>query len=112
MVKEATPFRVEGGGAIGEGGSDLMLDCFIISLRSGEETGAGRKADRIDWIFPLDMTYTLQKSGAPLPTLPGISVTLNLPGQEKGFLRSKKPFWEMIKPQNAISSREKVEKLT
>lgn len=38
----------------------------------------GREADRIDEIFPLEITNTVQKSGAPLDTLPGVSVCLNL----------------------------------
>lgn len=41
-------------------------------------TGAGREADLIVAILPLDITYTVQKSGAPFVTLPGISVALNL----------------------------------
>lgn len=47
-------------------------------LRRGDTAGAGRDADRIDDIFPFDITYTEQKSGAPFDTLPGISVVLNL----------------------------------
>lgn len=39
--------------------------------------GSGPLADRTDEIFPLLMTYTKQKPGAPLDTLPGISVVLN-----------------------------------
>lgn len=51
---------------------------MIIWLRSGETAGAGREADRIDDIFPFDITYTVQKSGAPFETFPGTSVVLNL----------------------------------
>lgn len=39
----------------------------------------------MDEILPLDMTYTLQKSGAPFDTIPGISAALNL--QRQTFLK-------------------------
>lgn len=63
---------------------------FILSswLCSGEIAGAGRDADRVDWIFPLEMMYTVQKSGEPFNTLPGKSVTLNLLRRE--FIRIAK----------------------
>lgn len=48
--------------------------------------GAGREADLIDDIFPLDITYTVQKSGAPFDTLPGMSVVLNLLRQNFYFI--------------------------
>ena len=59
-------------------GSGLMLPWFIIWLRRGDMAGAAREADRVDEIFPLDMTYTVQKSGAPFVILPGMSIALNL----------------------------------
>lgn len=40
--------------------------------------GAGRVDGLIDWILPLATEYTLQKSGAPFDTAPGISAVLNL----------------------------------
>lgn len=40
--------------------------------------GAERGGDLQDATFPLEMTYTVQNSGAILVTLPGISAVLNL----------------------------------
>lgn len=40
--------------------------------------GGGPEADLVDEIFPLWMIYTVQKSGAPFNTLPGMSFALNL----------------------------------
>lgn len=50
--------------------------------RCGETAGAGREAARINEIFPLEITYTVQKSGAPFDTVLGISDILNLTGQK------------------------------
>lgn len=65
-----------------KGGSELLillLTWFNIWLRSGvRKDGGGREADRVDEIFPLWMTCTVQKSGAPFNTLPGMSFALNL----------------------------------
>lgn len=55
-----------------------MLAWFISWFRRGETAGAGREADLVDEIFPLDMTYTVQKSGTPFDILPGMSIALNL----------------------------------
>lgn len=65
------------------GGVDA-LDLFVaawlrICWRSGLRIdGGGREAVREDEIFPLWMTYTVQKSGTPFVILPGMSFTLNL----------------------------------
>lgn len=60
-------------------GSDLVLGRWLsIWFRIGEEIGAVRDAAWVEEIFPLEMTYTVQKSGTPFDTLPGISLTLNL----------------------------------
>lgn len=40
--------------------------------------GGAEVADFTDDIFPLEMTYTVQKSGTALHTLVGTSVVLNL----------------------------------
>lgn len=40
---------------------------------SGEMNGAGREAFRFEEIFPLPMTYTLQKSGAAFDAIIGTS---------------------------------------
>lgn len=59
-------------------GSDLVLGRWeSIWSRSGEETGAVREAARVEEIFPLEMTYTVQKSGTPFDTLEGMSFGLN-----------------------------------
>ena len=71
-----------------------MLDWLISWLRKGEEGGAGREADRMDWIFPLDITYTLQKSGAPFATEPGTSVALNL--RRGMILKSQETFCRVL----------------
>lgn len=49
-----------------------------ILVMNGGRAGAGREADRKDDIFPLEIIYTVQKSGAPLDTLFATSVFLNL----------------------------------
>lgn len=60
-------------------GSDLVLGRWESSWsRCGEETGAAREAARVEEIFPLEMRYTVQKSGTPFDTPPGISFGLNL----------------------------------
>ena len=68
----------------------------MISLRSGETAGAGRDADCLSEIFPLEMTYTVQKSGTPFETLPGISVALNLLIKNATKLRNRNTFSEFI----------------
>lgn len=40
--------------------------------------GGGREAAFVDDIFPLLITYTLQNSGTPFSTVPGMSFALNL----------------------------------
>lgn len=55
-----------------------MVTGFISWFRNGETAGAGREADLMDEIFPFEITYTVQKSGAPFDTFPGISAVLNL----------------------------------
>lgn len=45
--------------------------------------GGGREAAFVDDIFPLLITYTLQKSGTPFSTVPGMSFALNLLGQRQ-----------------------------
>uniref|UniRef100_A0A6N2LZR6 Uncharacterized protein n=1 Tax=Salix viminalis TaxID=40686 RepID=A0A6N2LZR6_SALVM len=47
--------------------------------------GGGPLADFTDDIFPLLIMYTVQKSGAPLDTLPGTSPVLNFLLQEKNI---------------------------
>ena len=64
----------------------------MISLRSGETAGAGRDADCLSEIFPLEITYTVQKSGTPFETLPGISVALNLLIKNATKLRNRNTF--------------------
>lgn len=64
-------------GRRGSGASDLAFDWLSWDCRA-ENAGAALEADLIDWIFPLETTYTVQKSGAPFDTVPGISATLNL----------------------------------
>lgn len=45
---------------------------------TGEINGAGREAFLTEEIFVLDMTYTVQKSGAAFDALLGMSVVFNL----------------------------------
>lgn len=47
-------------------------------LSRGEVWGAGREAFRTEEILPLEMTYTVQKSGAPLDMPLGVVDDLNL----------------------------------
>jgi hypothetical protein len=55
---------------------------FWLSWLCNEElTGEEREAARMDCIFPLAITYTVQKSGAPFDTLPATSAALNLLGR-------------------------------
>lgn len=60
------------------GGLKLCLFNESIWLTIGELYGAAREAFRTEEIFPLEMTYTVQKSGAPFDTLLGILDVLNL----------------------------------
>lgn len=55
-----------------------LLFMFCIWFCSGEEYGAGREEFFTEEIFPLEMTKTVQKSGAAFDTLPGTLDALNL----------------------------------
>ena len=71
------PFALLGMG-IDISDSVLVLGWCSIWLRMGEINGTGLEAARVLEIFPLEMTYIVQKSGIPFDTLPGISFLLNL----------------------------------
>ena len=58
--------------------SEILLSWFCIWLRGGIFAGGVVVADRTVDIFPLAITYTVQKSGAAFNTLLGMSVVLNL----------------------------------
>ena len=59
---------------------DLTVLAFSFSIlsSSGEVQGAGREALRTEETFPLEITYTEQKSGTPFDTLLGMFDVLNL----------------------------------
>lgn len=52
-------------------GADLVLPVAEIF------DGSGCEAERMEATFPFEMTYTLQKYGAPFNTVLGISLLLN-----------------------------------
>lgn len=67
---------------------ELLLAWLNIWLRSGlMNDGTERVAARVDAIFPLWMTYTVQKSGTDFKTVPGMSFTLNLYVQNATWFR-------------------------
>lgn len=53
-------------------GADLVLPVAEIIF-----DGSGCEAERMEATFPFEMTYTLQKYGAPFNTVLGISLLLN-----------------------------------
>lgn len=76
------------------------------AVGGGEGFGTGRVADRTDVIFPLEMTYTVQKSGAAFKTLLGTSVVLNLLRRKVMTLRrSWNYFWVMDGCINSLQVR-------
>ena len=56
----------------------IGLDNFCKWSCRGEKEGAERDAFLTDDTFPFEMTYTVQKSGAPFDTLPPTLDVLNL----------------------------------
>lgn len=56
----------------------IGLDNFCIWSSRGELKGADREAFFTDETFPFDITYTVQKSGAPFDTLLPVLDDLNL----------------------------------
>lgn len=69
------------------------LEAFCLSRISmweisGELYGAGREALRCEESFPLEMTYTVQKSGAPFETLLDILDDLNLHISDRTYIFS------------------------
>lgn len=72
------PLELMGGCNEASDTADMLLACCNICCRSGCIAGAGREAVLVDKIFPLEITYTEQKSGTPFKTLAGMSFALNL----------------------------------
>ena len=66
---------------MGRASAGLRTGMAWFGIGRGGGLGTGTVADLTDEILPLEITYTLQNSGAPFERLVGTSVLLNVLSQ-------------------------------